>query len=162
MAYEIQHADGSVSQNRERDGAELSRAGGVPDTLGTIPAFLGGFTLDFQINGGTDTAGGLLSWKNTLGYDIMVVAHVVDVETVATSACTASFGQTATSGTTSASNMLSGTDVHSSAAPANGGALSVKVPVNTWITGSKASGASAGLQGHAYFFCIRAGAAATP
>lgn len=158
---ERQNADGSVSGLRERDLAEVYRYGGLAGPAGSFtPSYPGGGTLAFNVAGGTDTAGGLLGWQNNLGYDIIVTSHWLDVTTIATGACTVSFGQTATNATTSASNMINGQDVHSSTGVFNGGALSVKVANGTWITGSKASGASAGLVARAYFSFTPAAAAA--
>jgi hypothetical protein len=152
MAVEKQNADGSESILGP-DGNEVARFGGRKQPAGTstnTPDFPNGSTLRFQIGGGTDTAGALLSWQNTLGYDILVYSHQLNVTTHSTAACTVSLGQTATNGTTLASNMISGQSVASNGA-FNGGALSILVPQNTWITGSTASGASAGLVAVAYF-----------
>lgn len=159
MAVEKQNADGSYSGVREKDGAELWRAGGYAGPAGTnVPEYLGGSSLVFNVAGGTDTAGGLLSWQNNLGYDIMVTSHQLHVQTQSAGACTVSFGGTSTSGTTLASNMISGQSVAATGV-FNGGALSVLVPNGKWLTGSTATGASSGLVARAYFSYIPAGAA---
>lgn len=151
MAIEIQYPDGSYGGLRERDGLPLWRAGGYAGAAGSnVPSYSGGATAMFLISGGTDTAGGLLGWTNNLGYDIIVVGHVLEVTTQSSGACTVSFGQTPTSNVTSSSNMINGQTV-AAAGVFNGGALSVKVKQNEFITGSKATGASAGLVGKAYF-----------
>lgn len=153
MAVYKENGDGSVSVIRERDSVEVSRTGGVSGPAGSnSPAFAPGSSLCFQIAGGTDTGGGILSWQNNLGVDILVTWHAINVTTVATGACTVNVGQTASSGTTSASNMISGQDVHSATgAFGTSSPVAVLVPANTWITASKNSGASAGLVGYAYF-----------
>jgi hypothetical protein len=161
MTVERQNADGTLEGLREQDYASMYRAGGYAGPAGSNqPSFEGGAVLSFNIAGGTDSGGGLLSWKNTLGYDVIVTAHWLDVTTAAAAACGVDFGQTASSGTTAASNMISNQDVHSATGTFNGGVLSVKVPNNTWITGSThGGGASAGLVARANFAFTRAPAA---
>lgn len=158
MAEQKQNADGSVSTIRERDSLEVCRAGGVAGPAGSnTPSFIPGSSLSFNLAGGTDTGGGILSWQNTLGYDIIVTWHALYVTTVATGACTVSIGQTATNGTTSSSNMISGQDVHSATGVfGTSSPVAIRVKQNEWITASKASGASAGLVGNAYFYFIPA------
>lgn len=144
-----QNADGSSSFVRESDAMEMGRAGAVAGAAGSnTPAFANVGSMTWLLSGGTDTAGGLLGWKNTLGYDIEVVGAVLSVSTVATGACTVSFGQTGTNATTSASNMISGQDTHTATGQFTSSApLAVKVAQNTWITGSQASGATSGMVG---------------
>lgn len=156
---ERQNADGTISGLREYDTAEMYKLGGSRGPAGSnVPSFEGGGTLSFNIAGGTDTAGGILSWQNNLGYDIIVTGHQLDVTTQSSGACTVSIGQTATNGTTSSSNMINGQTV-AAAGIFNGGALSVIVHNGDWITGSKASGASAALVGAAIFQYVRRPAA---
>lgn len=159
MAVEQQHADGSYGGLRERDSLETWRAGGYRGPAGSnTPAFFGGFSLDFNLGGGTDTAGGILSYQNNFGYDIIVTGHQLDVTTASSGACTVSFGETATSGTTLSSNFINGQSV-ASTGTFNGGALSVKWPQGKWITGSTASGASTGLVASAKIQCLPSPAA---
>lgn len=153
MAVERQNSDGSVSILREQDYLDVCRIGGYAGPAGSnVPRFNSGSTMEFNVAGGTDTGGGILSWQNTLGYDIRVTGFQLEVTTIASGACTVSAGQTAVSGTTSSSNLLSGQDVHSatgvfpSASP-----VGVKVKQNEFLTISKASGASAALVGLASF-----------
>lgn len=162
MAIFRQNADGSVSTVRERDGAEVERVGGSAGSSGTnAPSYLGGATLAFNVGGGTDTGGGLLSWQNSLGYDVIVQAFALDVLTIATSACTASFGHSTTS-TGSVGQLISGKDVHSSTGVFNSASAGpVKVPSLDYITGSVGGGTSSGLVARAYFTLIPAGAAGT-
>lgn len=105
-----------------------------------------------------DTGGGVLSWVNPEGATIYA-GLVLDITTVATGACTVAFGETAVSGTTSAAGLYQALDVHSAtgvftpiAANRGTGLPLQKVPSGAWITGSKASGAAAGLVGKAYIF----------
>jgi hypothetical protein len=136
----------------------VNRQGGYAGPAGSnAPSFIPGSSLSFNFAGGTDTAGGILSWQNTLGYDIIVTWHAIYVTTIASGACTISIGQTAVSGTTSSSNMISGQDVHSATGLfGTSSPIAVKVGQNEWITASKASGASAALVGRAYFYFIPA------
>lgn len=150
MTAERQNGDGSLSGLREKDSFEVYRSGAYAGPAGSnVPAYPGGINLMLNIAGGTDTAGGLLQWQNNLGYDIIVLGHQLDVTTVASAACTASFGSAAASNTL-ATNMINGQDVHSATGTFNGGALSVKVVNGNWITGSKGGGASAGLVGRVF------------
>ena len=149
---EKQNADGSLSGIREKDSFEMYRSGGYAGPAiasQNVPSYPGGINLCFNIQGGTDTGGGILQWQNNLGYDIVVVGHQLDVTTTASATCTASFGSAAGS-TTLSTNMINGQDVHTATGTFNGGALSVKVANSSWITGSKGGGASAGLIGRVF------------
>ena len=155
MAEQKQNSDGSLSTIRERDSAELQRVGGVIGPAGSnTPSFTNGFTLTFNFAGGTDTGGGILSWKNTLGYDVMVMWHAINVTTASSGACTVNVGQTATSGTTSSNNMISAQSVATIGAYGTTSPVAVLVPANTWITISTGTGASAALVGIAYFCAL--------
>jgi hypothetical protein len=148
MATERQNADGSVSVLREQDQQDMCRLGAYAGPAGSNqPRFNGGEWLEWNIAGGTDTGGGILSWQNNLGYDVIVTDFSLEVLTQSSGACTVSFGQTAVNGTTSASNLMSGQSVASAGLNAAAAPVKVKVPANTWLTGSRASGASAGLVG---------------
>jgi hypothetical protein len=104
-----------------------------------------------------DTAGGILSWLNPEAGPILVVGFFLYITTPATAACTASFGTTTTSATTLSANLITGLDVHTA-----GGLFDDDTDIGAsgktrqllaqggWITGSTASGASAGLVGSAY------------
>jgi hypothetical protein len=162
-AVNQQHDDGSVSVVRERDGLDVGRQGGYMGAAGSnVPGYQGGSTLMFNVAGGTDTGGGILGWTNNLGYDIIVLGHQLEVTTVASAAATVSCGQTPTSATTSSSNMISGQDTHTATGVFNGGALSVKVANGTFITCSKASGATAGMVARVFFQFIADPAAGNP
>ena len=114
--------------------------------------------------GNVDTAGGILSWQNPEAGAIMVVRLVIDRTTKSTGACTADFG-TAGDGTTSSDNLMDAVDVGATAAiednidnqGTNGKArqrLDAKGGTTDYITGSKATGAAAGLAGNAYIFYV--------
>lgn len=118
------------------------------------------------LNSGTtadSTGGGLFSWLNPENGTILIDEIIVDVTTPATAACSASFGTTATSGTTSSANLLDTQDVHTAAVTLDNitnkgtnGKTNGKVAAGNWVTGSKASGASAGMVANAYIFYILA------
>lgn len=107
--------------------------------------------------GTADTAGGVLSWTNPEAGNIIVTRLFVDITTVATAACTLDFGTTATNGTTSSANLIDGIDVNTATGlfdnitdkGTDGKSRQLLAP-GKWITGSKASGAAAGLKGYAY------------
>lgn len=159
---ERQNGDGSQSGVREKDSGEVFRVGSYAGPSGSnTPGYPGASLLNFNTNGSSDTgtAGGLLQWQNKLGYDIIVTSHQLDVITPSGSAGTVSFGQAAAS-TTSSSNMISGQSV-AATGTFNGGALSVKVAANAWITGTAASGTTASMVARAYFTFQPAGLAAS-
>lgn len=104
-----------------------------------------------------DAAGGILAWQNPEGVDILVTRFYIDTTAVATAACTADFGMTATSAATSADNLIDGVDLNAAVIFADNvtnagtnGKSRQKVAAGKWITGSKATGAAAGLVGSAY------------
>ena len=112
--------------------------------------------------GASDSAGGILSWQNPESSAIVVVRIVIDRTTKSTGACTADFG-TAANGTTSSDDLMDGADVGAAAAVednienkgTNGKArqrLDALGGSTDYITGSKATGAAAGLVGNAYIF----------
>ncbi len=105
--------------------------------------------------GALDAAGGILAWKNPEPGAIIVTRLIVDATTKATGACTADFG-VAANGTTSNDSLIDGLDVGTAAVLAdnlgNGGTngkARQKVAAGSYVTGSVASGASAGLVGSA-------------
>jgi hypothetical protein len=104
-----------------------------------------------------DTAGGCFSFQNPETGAIVVNRVTVDVTTKATSAGTLSVGSTAVSGTTSSANLIDTLDVGTAAGTfdnvtdaGSAGKARQKVAAGKWVTGSKASGALAGLVGSAY------------
>lgn len=112
-----------------------------------------------------DTAGGILAWQNPETTAILVLRILIDVTTAATAACTADFGSAANA-TTSADNLLDGLDVNTatglfdnvSDGGTNGKArqrLDAKGGTTDYVTGSKATGAAAGLAGSAYIFYVQ-------
>jgi hypothetical protein len=104
-----------------------------------------------------DTAGGLFSWQNPEAGAVVVNRVTLDVTTKATAACSVSVGATSTSGTTSSANLIDTLDVGTAAGtfdnvqnPGTNGKPLQKVAAGKWVTGSKASGATAGVVGFAY------------
>ena len=109
-----------------------------------------------------DGAAGVLSWQNPEGSAIVVVRLVVDVTTKSTAACTADFG-TDGDGTGSADTLIDGVDVGTATGVFDNIAdkgtngkerqrLDAKGGTTDYITGSKATGAAAGLVGNVYIF----------
>jgi hypothetical protein len=104
-----------------------------------------------------DTAGGVLSWANPETTAIIINRFTVDTTTKSTGASTVSFGTTAVSATTLSANLMDGTDLGTAAGTfdniQNAGTLGKplqKLAVGKWVTGSKATGAAAGLVGFCY------------
>lgn len=104
----------------------------------------------------SDAAAGLFSWQNTEESAAIIVTRVIlDVTTAATGACTANVGQAATS--TGADNLIDGVDIGTAAGlfdnlgdAGTNGKKQQKVADDEFVTGSVATGASAGLVGSAY------------
>jgi len=104
-----------------------------------------------------DTAGGVFAWANPEPGPIAVTKVVLDVTTVATGACTLDIGTTAANATTLSDNLIDGPDVHTAVittdnikdAGTNGKSIQ-HLASGKWVTGSMASGATAGLVGNAY------------
>ena len=104
----------------------------------------------------SDAAAGLFSWRNTEeSADIIVTRLVVDVTTAATGACTADIGTAATSILND--TLLDGVDVGTAAGvfdnidnQGTNGLSKVRVDDDEYVTGSVASGASAGIVGNVY------------
>jgi len=101
-----------------------------------------------------DTAGGLFSWANPETGDILVV-HVALVSThVSTGACTVDVGTTAATATTLSDNLIDGKDVNAATgtftnmeSAGTNGKAGQRLATAKWVTGSVASGASAGIVG---------------
>lgn len=106
-----------------------------------------------------DTGGGILSWQNPAGVDIIIDRIVFDITTKSTGACTADIGTTPTSATTSSDNLMDGLDVGTAAGifdnlgnAGTNGKTRQKLAAGKWVTGSMATGAAAGLVGNAYIY----------
>lgn len=117
------------------------------------------------VAGGTDTAGGLFAWANPEAGSILVVGVTLDVATVASGACTVDIGTTAASATTLSDTLLDGVDAHAGVATfgtgnvaglGTNGVVPQKLATGKWVTGSTASGLSAGLAGNVYIEYVSA------
>lgn len=101
-----------------------------------------------------DTAGGIFSWKNPEGADILIEHVAVKATHTATAACTVDVGTTATSATTSSDNLIDGVDVNADTgtftndeSAGTNGKSRKRLAADKWVTASKSTGASAGLVG---------------
>lgn len=108
-----------------------------------------------------DTAGGVFSWQNPESSAIIVERICLDVTTKATGACTVDIGTTATSAATLSDNLIDGVDVGTAAGLFNNiddkgtnGKTRQRLASGKWVTGSVASGASAGIVGYVYIHYI--------
>ena len=107
-----------------------------------------------------DTGGGLFAWQNPEAGAVLVTNVLLDVTTQTSGACTADVGMTATNATTSADNLIDGKSLATAGLFDNiedqgtNGTSRQKVATGKWITGSVASGASAGIVGYAYIYYI--------
>lgn len=103
-----------------------------------------------------DTEGGVFAWANPMGDSILITNVAIDVTTVSTGACTLDVG-VATDGTTLSDTLIDGASTATTArvidnikdAGTNGTSVQ-KCTSSQYVTGSVASGASAGIVGYAY------------
>lgn len=108
--------------------------------------------------GVTRTGGGVFSFQNPEDRAIIVDQVLLDVTTAATSGtCTIDIGYTATSGTTSADNLIDGMDPSSTARVYNhikdagtSGVGAARAAKGKWITASQKTGDVTGLAGKFY------------
>jgi hypothetical protein len=102
-----------------------------------------------------DTAGGVFSWQNPESTAIVVTGLELDITTESTGACTVDCGTTATSAATLSDNLIDGLSVATAGLYNNNedkgtnGKSKQRLASGKWVTGSVASGASAGLVGYA-------------
>ncbi len=134
---------------------------GTLDIKGTLKT--GGVALDRLVKvarvalTAADTAGGLFAWANPEASDILIERVLLDVTTKATGACTADIGTTATNATTSSDTLIDGVDVGTAAGlfdniteKGTNGKSRQRLAPGKWVTGSVATGASAGIVGFVY------------
>ena len=134
----------------------LSVAGTL--TVGGQTQVTGGPTKNIKVAlAAVDTAGGIFAWQNPEAGTIIIKRVMISVTTIATGACTIAVGTTATNATTSSNNLMDALDVHSATGlfdnlltPGTAGKAQQTLASGKWVTGSKASGASAGIVGSAY------------
>jgi len=101
-----------------------------------------------------NTGGGLFSWANPESGSIIVEHVALVITTKTTGACSADVGTTATNATTLSDNMIDGKDINAAAgtftsdeSAGTNGKQGRRVAAGKWVTGSVASGASAGIVG---------------
>jgi hypothetical protein len=105
----------------------------------------------------SDAVGGLFAWQNPFANSIFVTRVILHVTTEASGSCTADVGRTSAAAATN-NALIDGANVGAAAIDTDnvaetgdsiGIALDAKGGTNDYITGSKASGASAGIVGYA-------------
>jgi hypothetical protein len=108
-----------------------------------------------------DSAGGVFSWANPEATSILVERVILDITTQTSGACTLDIGTTATTATTLSDNLIDGLSAASAAQVADNlgnagtnGKTRQKLATGKWVTGSVASGASAGIVGYAYIYYV--------
>jgi hypothetical protein len=149
--------DGSTIQRNNTTGAlEVPDEGIGADQM----AYAAGKWLHWDLVA-SDSGGGILSQANPAGVDLWIMDLIVVVATNTTGACTADFG-TSAGASTSSDNMLDGVDLNTAdfagtAVDADLGTNGVAIGKWTaakYLTGSMASGATAGLVGTASAYVI--------
>jgi hypothetical protein len=158
-----------TTKNYEEQGGERWVVGGELDLVAGGALKSGGTTI---LRGGqrteqvakvalaaVDTAGGVFAWANPEGVPIIITRVVLDVTTQSTGACTVDVG-VAANGTTLNDGLIDGVSVAAAGLVDNldnagtNGRARQKVTAGQFVTGSVASGASAGLVGSAYVFYV--------
>lgn len=157
MSYSIsQPTDGSFQITNGADAVADLILGGPSAPTSGAPRYMSPLIAKIAL-GVADTGGGVLSWVNPHSYAIVINRIEIDVTTKTTGACTADFGITATNATTSNDGLIDGLDIGTATGlfdnitdKGTNGKSRQKLAVGSWVTGSKASGAAAGLVGFVY------------
>jgi hypothetical protein len=153
MADIVQYADGSLALRNEIEGTDLGRWGGPKTPSQTAPRYGGGKTVKIPLIA-NDAAAGIFTWTNTEPVAVIVTKALVDVTTGSSAACSISVGQAATP--VLSSNLIDTLSVAAAGTFDNitdkgtNGKSRQRVAPGQVVTGSKASGASAGLVGNLY------------
>jgi hypothetical protein len=153
MADIVQYADGSLALRNEIEGTDLGRWGGPKTPSQTAPRYGGGKTVKIPLIA-NDAAAGIFTWTNTEPVAVIVTKALVDVTTGSSAACSISVGQAATP--VLSSNLIDTLSVATVGTFDNitdkgtNGKSRQRVAPGQVVTGSKASGASAGLVGNLY------------
>lgn len=164
MALNLAQKDDGSAELRSDGAVTQGRWGGPSAPAGSQVSYRGEVIVKVPL-AAVDTGGGLFSWQVPLNTDIIITGLYLDVTTASTGACTVDIGYTASSATTSVDNLIDGLDVNAATglfsnfknAGSNGKADQRGV-AGKWVTGSKASGATAGIVGYAYIRYIPVGA----
>ena len=136
---------------------QLNRVG---PAFGTV-AFDRGMKVAKVALAAVDSGGGVFAWQNPESSSVLVQRVILDVTTNTSGSCTLDVGTTASSATTSSDNLIDGLSLASAAQVADNlgnagsnGKTRQKLATGKWVTGSVASGASAGVVGYAYIHYI--------
>jgi hypothetical protein len=155
----VQLADGSAALRSDRGSVDQLRVGGA--AFGGN-SYRGVVVVRVPLNAG-DTAGGVFAWRAPTTTDVIVGRVTVDVTAPSTGACSVDIGATAVSAATASDNLIDGLSVAAAGVFDNqtdkgaNGASRRRLNAGEWVTGSVASGASAGLEGYAYIHYVPAG-----
>lgn len=153
MADLVQNADGSLSVRNEIEGTDLGRWGGPKTPSAATPRYGGVKTVKIPLSA-VDAAAGIFTWTNNEPAAVIVTKVTVDVTTASTGACSISIGQAATA--ILSNNLIDTLSVATAGSFDNitdkgtNGKSRQRVAVGQLVTGSTASGASAGLAGNVY------------
>lgn len=155
----VQKADGSAALVSDQGSVDQHRVGG--------PATETSYRSDIIVKvplAAVDTAGGVFAWQAPANTAVIVTRVELDVTTESTGACTIDVGTTATSAVTSSDNLIDGISVATAAGlysnlknAGTNGKADQKLAAAKWVTGSVATGASAGIVGFAYIHYIPVG-----
>lgn len=148
MASIRQNADGSLGIFSDAEGVEVTRFGGPASASVAAPIWRGTYIAKIPLTA-SDTAGGVFAFQPPDTSKNWIFERVVlDVTTQSSAACTVSIG-VAANATTLNSTLVSGQSV---AAAGVFSAVNVQkyTAATQYVTGSVASGASAGLVGFAH------------
>lgn len=152
-SYFKQNTDGTMVITKASNDEPVMRLGGATVATATAPTYLGRQMAKVALTA-SDAAAGLFSWQNPELGPILVTRLVLDITTPSSGACTADCGVAATAILND--TLMDGVSLATAAkvvdnindAGTNGKARQ-RVVTSGFVTGSVASGASAGLVGAA-------------
>jgi hypothetical protein len=153
MADIVQYADGSLALRNEVEGTDLGRWGGPKTPSQSAPRYGGGKIVKIPLTA-NDGAAGIFAWTNTEPVAVLVRRVLVDVTAASSAACSISIGQAATP--VLSANLIDTLSVAAAGSFDNitdkgtSGKTRQRVAPGQVVTGSTASGASAGLAGNVY------------
>lgn len=114
-------------------------------------------TVKVALGSAADTGGAVLAFQNHETTDIHIDRIRIKTTVKSTGASTVDFGTTAASATTSSDNLIDGVDLGTAVGifdnmlnAGTNGKGGQSLAAGKWLTGSRATGAVAGLVGHAY------------
>ena len=145
-----QRADGGLDLVQDSDSQAVATIGGAYKAIKVAKVAIAGVS--------ATTGGALFAWANPENATIIIDRLQIDITTKSTGAAAVDFG-VAADATTSSDNLIDGVDLNAAIGvfdnitdKGTNGKSRQLLAAGKWVTGSRASGAVAGLAGYAYIF----------